>query len=65
MSIKDVSDTALWVATYRAKESTHPKAIFKDPYIGLLITDEGEEIAQQSSDSKYVSWTVVIRTHVI
>ncbi len=30
--IDDVSDTALWVAVYRALESERPDAIFHDPF---------------------------------
>ena len=32
--IRNISDTALWVAVYRAEESERPDAVFHDPYSG-------------------------------
>jgi len=32
MTIENVSDTARWVAVYRAMETARPDAIFKDPF---------------------------------
>lgn len=29
--IRNVSDTALWVAVYRARETDRPDAVFRDP----------------------------------
>jgi len=63
--INNVSDTAFWVATYRAQESSRPDALFKDPYAALLAAEKGQEIVDQATDSKFVSWTIVIRTCVI
>ena len=34
--IRNVSDTALWVAVYRAMESERPDALFHDPYARQL-----------------------------
>jgi O-methyltransferase involved in polyketide biosynthesis len=34
--IRNVSDTALWVATYRALESERPDALFNDPFARRL-----------------------------
>jgi methyltransferase (TIGR00027 family) len=63
--ISDVSDTALWVATYRAEESERPDALFRDPLAHLLMGERGEKIAASMSGSQYVKWSVVIRTHII
>jgi methyltransferase (TIGR00027 family) len=64
--ISNVSDTALWVAYYRAKESRRPDALFKDPLAELLIGDRGEKIAHSmASASRYIEWTVIMRTVVI
>src|SRR5438094_820564 len=35
-AIRDVSDTALWVAIYRAQESERKDALFNDPYARRL-----------------------------
>lgn len=43
--IHHVSDTALWVATYRAQESERPDAVFKDPYARKLAGERGAAIA--------------------
>jgi O-methyltransferase involved in polyketide biosynthesis len=45
-SIKHVSDTALWVAHYRASEATQADAIFHDPLAALLSGERGRQIAR-------------------
>ena len=64
-SIHDVSDTALWVAVFRAQESERSDALFKDPYAGRLTGDRGRKIAKSMSSSPYTGWAVVIRTTII
>ena len=44
MSIETISDTALWVATYRAMESERPDAIFRDPFARRLAGSRGQAI---------------------
>jgi methyltransferase (TIGR00027 family) len=63
--IADVSDTALWVAVYRAQESERPDALFSDPLAGRLIGDRGRQIAANMSGGRFTSWTVAIRTCII
>jgi methyltransferase (TIGR00027 family) len=67
--IHDVTDTALWVATYRAMESERPDAIFNDPYAAKLSGEKGRKIAEamhkRVPTMKYTSWSVVIRTYII
>jgi len=63
--IRDVSDTALWVATFRARESLRPDALFNDPYAGLLAGERGQAIADRMPGSRYTDWSVVIRTCII
>jgi O-methyltransferase involved in polyketide biosynthesis len=46
--LKDVSDTALWVAVFRAEESQRPDALFKDPYASMLTGERGRHIAARS-----------------
>jgi methyltransferase (TIGR00027 family) len=64
-TIKHVSDTAFWVGIYRAQESGRQDALFKDPFAALLTAEKGQDIVDHVSGSRYVSWTVVIRTRVI
>ena len=64
--IEHVTDTATWVAFYRAEESDRPDALFKDPYARKLIGDEGEAFSRAMSDtSAYVRQNVVTRTYII
>ena len=63
--ITHVSDTAFWVGIFRAQESLRKDALFKDPFAALLTEKKGQDIVDHVSDSRYASWTVVIRTRVI
>src|SRR6185369_17641435 len=43
--VSNVSDTARWVATYRAQETARPDALFKDPFAERLAGERGRAIA--------------------
>src|SRR5689334_21371088 len=47
--IRDISDTARWVAYYRAQETDRPDAVFRDPYARALAGERGERIAKAQS----------------
>lgn len=64
-SIKNVADTALWVATYRADESERPDALFHDRQAGMLAGDRGRSIAASMPYPAMMSWILVIRTIAI
>ena len=64
--IRDVSDTAIWVAYYRAVESERPDAMFRDPYARKLVGERGELIARDFGKAgTYTAWTLITRTVVI
>lgn len=63
--LDDISDTAFWVAAYRAMESERSDALFHDPYAGMLTQERGHDFAKKVSGYRYVAWTVVMRTVVI
>jgi methyltransferase (TIGR00027 family) len=64
--IENVSDTSLWVAYYRAKETERPDALFRDPLAKILIGQRGYEIAEDMKKiGHYVEWSVVSRTVMI
>jgi len=66
VKINDVSDTALWVAYYRARETQRPDALFQDPLARVLIGERGKKIAEHmQSTARYTEWAVVIRTVII
>jgi methyltransferase (TIGR00027 family) len=61
-TIKNVADTALWVATYRAQESARSDALFRDPLAARLAGDRGRQIAAAMPYPKVMNWILVIRT---
>ncbi len=63
--IRNVSDTALWVAIYRAMESERPDAIFKDPYARRLGGERGEAIVKNMPRGAAMAWPMIVRTRVI
>src|SRR5262249_55180106 len=62
--IRDVSDTARWVAVYRARESERSDAAFHDPYARALAGERGEQIANATPFMEKASWAAVARTVV-
>jgi methyltransferase (TIGR00027 family) len=64
-SIRNVSDTALWVAIYRAMESERPDALFHDPYARRLGGERGEAIVREMPKGKAVAWSMIVRTAVM
>ncbi|HEX5051508.1 MAG TPA: class I SAM-dependent methyltransferase, partial [Planctomycetota bacterium] len=54
--IRNVSDTALWVAMYRAFESERPDAIFRDPYARRLAGERGEAIVSTLRHGRAMAW---------
>jgi methyltransferase (TIGR00027 family) len=62
--IENISDTAKWVAIFRADESERPDAVFHDPFARKLAGIKGEEIANAVEFSRENSWSFVARTHL-
>jgi methyltransferase (TIGR00027 family) len=62
--IRDISDTARWVATYRARETERPDAVFRDPFARALAGERGEEIARALPFTEDNSWSFVARTYL-
>ena len=60
--IRDVTDTARWVAVYRARETERPDSVFQDPFARTLAGDRGEQIAQAIPFGEETSWAFVART---
>jgi len=60
--IRNISDTARWVAVYRARESERPDAVFRDPYARKLAGERGEQIAKSIPFAEKTSWPFVART---
>jgi len=65
-SLPDISDTARWVAYYRAVESERPDALFHDPFARQLAGERGRAIAESMPGRQSgSSWPMVVRTRVI
>lgn len=62
--IQNISDTARWVAHYRALESDRPDAHFRDPFARRLAGEHGEEIVQTMPQAKATAWAMIVRTCV-
>jgi methyltransferase (TIGR00027 family) len=62
--IRDISDTARWVAVYRARESERPDAVFRDPYARALAGDRGEQIANALPLGQQNAWAWTARTYL-
>jgi len=65
-ALPDVSDTARWVAWYRALETERPDALFRDPFAGRLAGARGRLIAEGMPPSmRRNQWPLVLRTKLI
>jgi methyltransferase (TIGR00027 family) len=64
MAIEHVSDTARWVAVYRAMETERTDAIFKDPYARRLAGDRGQAIVDEMKRGRSMAWAMIVRTAV-
>jgi methyltransferase (TIGR00027 family) len=61
-SLRNISDTALWVAIYRARETDRPDALFHDPFARKLAGERGEQIAKDMQLGQRYEWPYVSRT---
>jgi methyltransferase (TIGR00027 family) len=65
MPIEHVSDTARWVAVYRAMETARPDAIFRDPFAERLAGERGHQIVRELKRGRQMAWAMVVRTAVL
>ena len=63
--IRNISDTARWVAVYRARETQRTDAVFRDRFARQLAGERGEQIAASMSFLEKNSWPFVARTWLI
>jgi methyltransferase (TIGR00027 family) len=62
--VRNVSDTARWVAYFRALETRRPDALFRDPYAERLAGERGFQIANSLSQGNKHEWAWVARTYL-
>lgn len=63
--IRNISDTALWVAMYRAWETEQPNPVFRDPHARRLAGARGEEIMSKIKVAHRHAWSYTARTYNI
>lgn len=63
--IRDISDTAAWVAIYRAIESERPDPVFRDPFARRLAGERGAAIVAKITAARRHAWSYTARTHLI
>lgn len=61
-SLRNISDTALWVAVHRARETERPNALFRDPFARKLAGERGERIAREMQAGAPYEWPYIART---
>jgi methyltransferase (TIGR00027 family) len=61
--LDDVSDTARWVAHYRALESERPDGILRDPFARRLAGERGRAIAE-ALPKLSLEWMIPVRARV-
>ncbi len=61
-AIRDISDTAIWAAIYRAREAERLEALFRDPFAKRLIGERGKQIAAVMKTHDKHEWAWVMRT---
>ena len=62
--VRNISDTALWAAHFRAQETRRPDALFRDPYAEKLGAQKGAEIARTLPEGQSHAWAWVARTYL-
>ncbi len=62
--IRNISDTAMWAAVYRARETERPDHLFSDPFARRLAGTRGEQIATSLPFSDRATWAWVMRTYL-
>ena len=63
--IEHVSDTALWVASYRALESRRSDALFHDSLAEILAGERGQRIARRLQNETVMAWAIALRTRIM
>ncbi|MGO8772915.1 MAG: class I SAM-dependent methyltransferase [Terracidiphilus sp.] len=63
-TVRGISDTARWVAYFRARETQRPDASFRDPYAERLAGEHGLHIANTLPDGNKHEWVWVARTYL-
>jgi len=63
-AVRDISDTARWVAYFRARETQRPDALFRDPYAERLAGQRGFQVANSLQDGTKQEWAWAARIYL-
>lgn len=61
--VRNISDTALLAAIYRARETERTDAVFRDPFAQRLAGERGDQIAKSMPFSERATWAWITRTY--
>ncbi|HKD11555.1 MAG TPA: SAM-dependent methyltransferase [Thermoanaerobaculia bacterium] len=61
-TFRNISDTAIWAALYRARETEREDALFRDPLAARLAGERGVAIASAMRSHDRYAWAWVLRT---
>jgi len=64
LPVRNISDTARWVAYFRARETQRADALFRDPYAERLAGQLGFQIANSLPEGNKHEWAWVARTYL-
>ncbi|HTU34977.1 MAG TPA: SAM-dependent methyltransferase [Candidatus Acidoferrum sp.] len=62
--IRNISDTALFAAIYRARETERRDALFRDLFARRLAGERGDRIAKSIPFSERATWAWITRTYL-
>ena len=57
--LQSVSDTAFWMAYYRALESARSDALIHDPYALRLASERGKQLVQHLTGGRGMTWPIL------
>jgi len=61
-TFRNISDTAIWAAIYRARETDRGNGLFRDPFAKRLAGERGDQIAAAMKAHDQYEWAWVMRT---
>lgn len=61
--VRNISDTALLAAIYRARETDRSNPAFRDPFARRLAGERGDQIAKSMPMSEKAAWAWIARTY--
>jgi methyltransferase (TIGR00027 family) len=64
LPVRNIADTARWVAYFRACENERSDALFRDPYAERLAGERGFQIANNLRDGNKQQWVWAARTYL-